>query len=231
VEEHLRNADGRLFRSYHLDEPSIPAFLEDYAFFAWGLTELYLASADSSYLDAALRYTRDMLRLFGDGTGGGLYDTGSDAEEVLIRMKRSLDDVTPSGNSVAAMNLLRLGRITSDNLLLKEGEQILRAFMASAARQPSGYLHMLGAWNYFLDHGTEVTLVFREKGDEFSNMVRTLHRRYIPNLTLRFVPEGEDAAGRKTVDGRPSAHVCAGGACMPPAVGVEGLEKALDDVL
>ncbi len=230
VEEHLRNADGRLFRSFHLDKHSIPGFLEDYAYLVWGLTELYLASADSSYLDAALRYTRDMVRLFGNGTDGGLYDTGSDSEEVLIRMKRSFDDVTPSGNSVAAMNLLRLGRITSDNLLIKKGEQILRAFMGNAARQPSGYLHMLEAWDYFLVHGVEVTLVFREKDDEFSGMVRAVHRRYFPNLTLRFGPEGEDAMGRKTVDGRPTAHVCAGGTCMPQAVGVEGLEKALDDV-
>jgi uncharacterized protein YyaL (SSP411 family) len=228
VEENLRTADGRLLRSFHLGKPAIPAFLEDYAFLAWGLTELYRATADPAYLDAALRHAGDMLRLFGNGSDGGLYDTGPDAEEVLVRMKRSFDDVTPSGNSVAAMNLLRLGRITSDDLLAKEGEWILRAFMGNAARQPSGYLHMLGAWDYFLDHGMDITLVFREEGDEFSNMLRTLHRRYIPNLALRFVREGEDAEGRKTVDGRPTAHICAGGACMPPAAGVEELEKALD---
>ncbi len=230
VEEHMRDADGRLFRSFHLGEPSIPAFLEDYAFFGWGLTELYRATADSGYLDAALCYTRDMLRLFGDVSGGGLYDTGSDAEEVLIRMKRSFDDVTPSGNSAAAMNLLRLGRMTSDRELAKEGERILRAFMGNASRQPSGYLHMLEAWDYFLDHGVDVTLVFREKGDEFRDMLRAVHRRYIPNLTLQFIREGDGREGRTTLSGRPTAHICGGGACLPPAAGVEELEKALDEM-
>jgi len=226
VERHMRNADGRLFRSFHLGEPAIPAFLEDYAFFTWGLTELYRATADPGYLDAALRHTRDMLRLFGDGSGG-LYDTGADAEEVLMRMKRSFDDVTPSGNSAAAMNLLRLGKITFDEELAKEGEQVLRTFMGNAARQPSGYLHMLGAWDYFLDHGVDVTLVFREQGDEFRDMVRAVHQRYIPNLTLRFAREGEDPEGRTTANGRPTAYICGAGACMPPAAGVEGLEKTL----
>ncbi|HEX2769815.1 MAG TPA: thioredoxin domain-containing protein [Geobacteraceae bacterium] len=231
LEGHLSDSSGRLQRSYHLGGSSIPAFLEDYAILAWGLTELYRVTADASYLDGALRCTSEMLRIFGNGTGGGLYDTGSDAEEVLMRMKRSFDDVTPSGNSVAAMNLLRLGRITSDDNLVREGEGILRAFMATAAGQPSWFLHLLCAWDFFRSQGTEITLVYREKSEEFHAMLRAVHRRYIPDLTLRFVREGEESKGLKTVKGKPTAHICAGGACLPPAAGVKGLEKALEGVL
>ena len=231
LEGNMRDSSGRLQRSFHLGESSIPAFLEDYASLAWGLTELYLATADASYLHGAIRYTREMLRIFGDGTGGGLYDTGSDAEEVLMRMKRSFDDVTPSGNSVAAMNLLRLGRMTSDDTLVSEGENILRTFMANAAQQPSWFLHLICAWDFFRSQGTEITIVYREKNEVFRGMLRAVNKRYIPDLVLRFVREGDESEGLKTVKGKPVAHICAGGACLPPATSVKGLEKTLDGVL
>ena len=143
----LQDADGRLLRSYHHGDVSVPAFLEDYACFVDGLIRLYEATVEQSYLDHALRLTRDMLRLFGDEQGG-LYDTGSDTEAVLIRKKSADDGVTPSGNSVAAMNLLRLGRITGDEALLREGERLLRAFMGSVIKQPGAYLCFLAGLEF-----------------------------------------------------------------------------------
>lgn len=223
----LRDSGGRLFRSHHLGEASVPAFLEDYAFLGWGLIELYCATGEPEYLDEALRLSLGMIGLFGDQAGGGFFETGADAEQVLARMKRAYDDVTPSGNSVAAMNLLRLGRILSDDFLVREGERCLEAFLPGAARQPSGFPHLLSAWDFLTGDPLEITLVFREQGAELREMVKTLCRRYLPNLVLRYVPEGEDVEGRTTVDGRAVAWICARGACLPPAAGPEELAERL----
>jgi uncharacterized protein YyaL (SSP411 family) len=231
IEEHLRDNSGRLFRSFHLGEPSIPAFLEDHSFYAWGLIELYQATADPSHLETARRVTGQMLKLFGDKSGGGFFDAGSDAEEVLVRMKRAYDDVTPSGNSVAAMNLLRLGKITSDESLSSEGERTLRTFMGGAAGQPSGFLRLLDAQDFLLGQGVDITLVFRETGEELRRMIRSVYSKYIPNLTMRFIQEGDDVNGRIAVDGKTTAYVCAGSACRPPAAGPEALEKVLNEAL
>ena len=103
--------------------------------------------------------------------------------------------------------------------------------MPGSARQASGFPHLLGAWDFLHRSGVEITLLFREKGDELRDMVRSLYRRYIPNLILRFVREGEDASGRTAIKGRPTAWVCAGGACRPPAVGPVELDKTLDEAL
>jgi len=226
----LRDSGGRLFRSHHLGEASVPAFLEDYAFLAWGLIELYCATGEPEYLDESLRLTRSMIGLFGD-QAGGFFETGADAEQVLVRMKRAYDDVTPSGNSVAAMNLLRLGRLLSDDFLVREAERTLEALLPGAARHPSGFPHLLSAWDFLSADPVDVTIVFREKGDELRWMVKTVCRRYLPNLVLRFVREGEDVQGRTTVDGTAVAWICAKGACLPPAAGPEELEARLGEAL
>jgi hypothetical protein len=124
IREHLQGAGGRHLRSFHRGEGSVPAFLEDYAFYVHGLIGLYEATLDRAWLNEALRLSDDMLRIFGDKEGG-LYDSGYDAEEVLIRKKSAADVVTPSGNSMAAMNLLRLGRISFGDALVGEGKRIL----------------------------------------------------------------------------------------------------------
>jgi uncharacterized protein YyaL (SSP411 family) len=226
-----RNSSGRLFRSWHLGEASVPAFLEDYAFLAWGLIELYEATGKSGYLNDALRLTVEMVRLFRDDEHGGFYDTGSDAEEVLIRMKGSYDDVVPSGNSVAALNLVKLGKILRDDAMIREGERTLRAFKLNIEQQPSAYPYMLNSFDYFLGPDVEITIARSDKDDDFIAMLQVISQKFIPNLVLRFVEGDEDVSGFKAEGGRTTAYICAKGACSPPATGRQELQRTLDEVL
>jgi uncharacterized protein YyaL (SSP411 family) len=99
-----------------------------------------------------------MLRLFGSTDRGGLFETGSDAEQLPVRARSAYDGVIPSGNSVAAMDLLRLGRILDDQALREAGESLLRGFMGGVARQPAGYLHFLAAYDFLLGPEVEIVL-------------------------------------------------------------------------
>ena len=143
VGKKLRAANGRLLRSIHQGETSVPAFLEDYAFLCWGMIELYQADGEPAALDNALGLAREMLDLFHDDTDGGFFDTASDADQVLMRMKNIYDGAVPSGNSIACLNLLRLGMICSDEALKVEGERSLHAFMGSAVVQPVAHLQLV----------------------------------------------------------------------------------------
>jgi uncharacterized protein YyaL (SSP411 family) len=231
VLEKLCTTSGRLLRSYHLGEASVPAFLEDYAFFTLGLTELYQTTGKSAYLNDALRLTGEMTILFRDEAQGGFFDTGSDAEEVLVRMKSSHDDVIPSGNSVAALNLLRLGKITADDALLREGSRTLQAFMEEVGRFPSAYPQMLVAFDYSLGPDVDITLAYTERDSELMSMLRLIAEKHIPNLVMRLVEGGDEAAGYRASGGKTTAYVCAAGACRPPAVGAEELKQTLAGVL
>ena len=227
IECRLVNPEGRLVRSRHAGRVGAPAFLEDYAFFVRGLIALHQATLDERFLTAALRYTSEMLRLFSDPTdtglvNSGLFDTGSDVEPALVRMKGISDGVIPSGNAVAALNLLRLGRITGDEGLCQRGAGIVAAWSGNVARVPVNHLHLLGAVDFLEHDRIEIDLAGKRDSGATAGMLRALHRRYLPGLSIRF-SEGPKAE-------RTTASVCAAGACRPAVDTVEELERLLDDL-
>jgi uncharacterized protein len=219
IEENLVLPDGRLLRSYHGGRGSVPAFLEDYAFLIWGLVELHQTTLSERFLERALRHAREMHRIFGD-EAGGFFDAGSDAEEVLLRTKSAHDGVIPSGNSVAAIDLIRLGKITGDAEYLHQGESAIRAFAGELERQPANHLQFIQGVDLLLGDETVVTIAGGGEAER-RGLLREVHRRFIPGLTIRSEPEGEGPA---------EARVCAVGACRPPVRSPEELGKLLDSL-
>ncbi len=105
----LRRADGRLLRSYLNGASDIPAFLEDYAFLASGLLDLYEATLDRNWLTEARQLAEDMLRLFRDPDSGEFTLTGHDAEQMPTRVSSDHDGVTPSARARTAHRSLPAG--------------------------------------------------------------------------------------------------------------------------
>ncbi len=222
IETRLVNPLGRLLRSWHAGRQGAPAFLEDYAFFVRGLIALHQATLQQRFLTEALRWTTDMLRLFTDPASRALFDTGSDTEPALVRMKGITDGVIPSGNAVAALNLLRLGRITGDEELTRRGREIVSACSGSMARAPVNHLWMLAAVDLLEQGWIDLELSGERGSSATAEMLRVVHRRYLPGMVLRFTPRD----GERTV-----VALCGAGACRPPVATVEALEKLLEELL
>jgi uncharacterized protein YyaL (SSP411 family) len=225
IDTQLTTPEGRLLRSSHQGNADVPAFLEDYSFYVWGLIELHQATLEQEFLDRALFLSEEMLRLF-DGAGGeGLHETGHDAEQLPVRQQSIHDGVLPSGNSVASFDLFRLGRITGDDRFLRVGKVIVKSFMGDVARQPVSSLHLLAAADYH--SGPEMTITLAGERDELGELLHTIHGRFLPDLALRHGKEGE---GFPSVGGLPTAYVCAMGACRPPVTGAAELGALLDSL-
>lgn len=220
INRDLRLSGGRLLRSIHRGEGRVAAFLEDYAALLTGVINLYEATLEKRYLDEACSLARDMLRLF-SGDGPGLYDTGNDADTVLMRGRQAYDGVIPSGNGLAAAGLVRLGRIVDDERLTESGEEIVRAFIAGAWSQPSAHLQTLMALDLLRGPVVEVTIAGGGKG-EFSAMLAEIGRRFVPGLVLK----KESARGEDI-----TASVCAAGACRPRAASPGELGRLLDGII
>jgi len=108
--EKMRTPDGLMHR--YREDASISAYLNDYAFLIWGLIELYESTFDVKFLRKAIEMNDELIEKFWDGKDGGFYFTSDDG--VLLRQKEGNDGAIPSGNAVSMLNMLRLGRITSD---------------------------------------------------------------------------------------------------------------------
>jgi uncharacterized protein YyaL (SSP411 family) len=229
IRKRLLEPNGCLLHCHYAGESSIHGFLEDYTFFIWGLIEMYEATLEEEYLTDAITFSKEVLRLFADEFSYGLYDTASDAENVLVRKKSVVDGIVPSANSVAAMIFLRLGKITAKKMFIKEGEGILRSMMGDLLAQPAAYIHSVAALDYLRGPDTDITLVGKRNDPETEEMLRSISVRFIPGLALRFKDPETENTDYKSIEGRTTAYVCSREICRAPVAGRAALEKLLDE--
>ena len=105
--ESLKDADGRLLRTYRNGNAKLKGYLEDYAFLVDGLLTLYEATFEPKWLWEAKGLAESMLDLFWDDDSASFYSTGHDHEELLVRPQEFSDNALPSGASAAALALQR----------------------------------------------------------------------------------------------------------------------------
>jgi len=237
IEAKLVRPDGRLLARYRDGEAAFPAYLDDYAFLAWGLLELYEATYQARHLDAALKLVREMDRLFGDSNAGGYYFSATDGETLLARPKEAYDGAMPSGNSVAALVLLRLGRITGDPKLEQAAEKLFRAFAGLVARIPSVHTQLLGALDFALGPTREIVIASGPEDSEAAAMAATVGSRFLPrDVALWNRPPEQKlletiapfVKAQTAVRGAAAAYVCESYACKAPVTTASALAALLD---
>ena len=140
INTRLKREDGRLYARFRDGEADIPAFLDDYAFLQWAYIELYESTFEPEFLKDAVSIYNEIERLFSDTENGGFFFYGNDAEKLISRPKDAYDGAVPSGNSVMAMNLLRLFRMTGNIMYVENYEKQLKAFSGQVSLSPSAYV-------------------------------------------------------------------------------------------
>jgi uncharacterized protein YyaL (SSP411 family) len=235
--EQMRTPQGRLYRRWRDGEVAVFGFLEDYAFLVWGLIELYEATFRVRYLEEAIHLNQEMIELFGEKERGGFYFSGKDNESLITRSKELYDGATPSGNSVAALNLLRLARMTGKMDLEKEVEGLLRVFSSTVTEAPMAFTQFLNFLDFYLGPSQEIVLVGDPDWETTRSMIAAIQRKFQPNKVLLF--RGEDDTGKKLADFCPfvegmksigrkaTVYLCEGYSCKTPLTDLTSLREAL----
>ena len=226
IEEHL-TVEGRLMARWREGETRHKAYIDDYAFMLWACHELYSASLDPAYLTKAKKLARAMKELFWDKENGGYFFYGSDSEELIIRPKEIYDGAMPSGNSVAARELMRLARLTGEPEHETRAAQLIAAFASQVKSHPAGYCHLMQAVQFAVAPGKEV-VVLGDWGDKDTRrLLNTLQQKFMPEISWLAAQNPKDltdvapfAAGLKP-DPRPSVHVCENFACSQPETDID----------
>ena len=226
--------DGRrLLRTLYQDTAYHEGTLEDYSYFAQALLDLFESGFESRYFRAAVELIERMIELFWDSEVGGFFYS---VENVggISRIKQGVDNVMPSGNSVAALTLLRLHDYTGEARYLELVEKILRSFYEEISHTPAEYTTMLRALTYFLGPRTEIVLV--GGGDDLKELLRVAHAKYRPlGALVTVTPENSKeilelipvARGKETVGGKAAAYFCENYTCRFPVTSPEELGKML----
>ncbi|UCG51663.1 MAG: thioredoxin domain-containing protein, partial [Candidatus Latescibacterota bacterium] len=235
----MMSADGRLFHRFRDGEVLVPGFLDDYAFLVWGLIELYETTFDIDHLKVALTLNGILDRDFWDTERGGYFFSPRDGEAMITRVKEVYDGAVPSGNSVAMLNLVRLGRMTATPELEDQAEKIGRVFYDDVTRSPSTFTLLMTAFDFGAGPSRELIIVGDPGSADTGAMLRAVHTTYSPTVVLLFKPSDEKdpeisriaefTSSHETPDGKATAYVCSNYACKLPTTDIDAMLGLLNE--
>ena len=232
----MRDKDN-LYHRYRDGEVAIPAFLDDYAFLIHGLLELYETTFLVDYLETAISLTDKLIGHFWDKENGGFYLTSDKAEELLIRKKEIYDGAVPSGNSVAMLNLLRLGRITAKPEYETKAWSIAKAFSGTVSHSSAAHTMFMQALDFAIGPTAEVVIVGDRESDDTLEMLEAIGKQFISGKVVIFRPAGERepeitrlvpySLNLMAENGKPTAYVCHNNRCELPTTDTEKMLQLL----
>jgi len=233
--------DGRLKRFYRDGRAVEQGFLDDYAFFVLGLLDLYEATFDPKWLVDARELAMQMIDLFSDEEGAAFYLTAKDAERLIVRSKPAYDGAIPSGNSVAALALLRLGLITMDDKITHRADKLIDAFSGQLTQSPISLSAMLNALDLRIGPTQEIIIAGGGDQTQTKQMLKLIRGSFLPNAVLLLHPPGEAGKeierivpfleGQLPMDNKVTAFLCENYVCRKPVNEIEALEKVLAGII
>ena len=227
--------DDFLLHSYKDGQAKLLGYLDDYAFLAVGLLDLYEAMFERSYLDRAIQLTDIMLREFWDERDGGFFFTGKSHEQLISRAKPIFDASIPSGNAMATQLLLRLNYSTGKDQYRASAEKILRSYYDAMESQPFGFAHMLCALDLYLQGAKEIVIVGNPDEAAVRKFIDEINSIYLPNKVILTVRPGASLSqisplleGKTALDGKPTVYVCENSTCSAPVTSAAELRSLLE---
>jgi uncharacterized protein YyaL (SSP411 family) len=209
-------ANKRLLHRWREGSAGITATLEDHAFFIYGLLDLYEATFEDKYLAAAQSLADDMIRLFSD-PGGGFYMTSTDAEGLIIRPKEAYDGAIPSGNSAAALVLLKLSAFIKSETYRSKAEALFNSFAFSISQAPWAFCFLLSALDYHLEGPMDIAFQGKKDDPTVIRMLTVLYKHFIPSKAVMLVPSNKSG----------QVNICYQGVCKLPIDNLDDFEKEI----
>ncbi len=225
------DAHGELARTADGAQAGTPAVLDDYAFLAAGLVELFQATGKSMYLEQATSLVTLALARFGRADGGWYLTSGA-SQEPLGRRFETYDGVEPSGNSSLISTLEALAALTGRDEFSRAADRALARY-AGLIRQRA--LDMAG-WldDALLARGPFYELVIAGTSPALSSVWNELLASWVVGAqvpssgpTAGLVSAMPTVAEKRGLNNAALAYVCVHGACQRPTPLPEALRKEL----
>ncbi|WP_244897365.1 thioredoxin domain-containing protein [Marinococcus halophilus] len=230
IETRLQDQNGRFKARWKDGDVQYDAYVDDYANMIWASTELYASTWKPEYIEKASVWAETMVSYYYDQENGGFFLTASDGESLLFRPKEAFDGAAPSGNSVAAVQLMRLARLSGKMEFERIAEKTWEAFSASIEQAPTAFGHLMQGLVLF--HGDRKEVVIRPAQDDEAFRVKTyIQRAFHPEVTSlaaeletdlsRAAPFAEDYPVQ---NGKTTIYVCRDFSCHAPVHSTESMK-------
>jgi uncharacterized protein YyaL (SSP411 family) len=235
----MSRTDGRLLHTSRHGHAKLDAYLDDYSYFINSLVTLYEATFNERWIDHAVRLADLMIKHFADNDRGGFFFTADDHEQLIARNKDLHDASVPSGNAMAAIALLRLGKLCGKPEYLDASARTLASARSVTERMPTAVGQMLIALDLYLGPSSELVLIggTNEKANQES--IAALQKSFLPRAVSAYrnsaAPQTAQKsrsldplfAGRETPNAEATLYICQNFTCQAPIVGLAHIQSAI----
>jgi len=212
-----RPRTGTLYHRWRDGARDNVQLLDGYAFLLAGALSLYEVTLEPRHLDFSIALSEAMLEKFYDSENGGFWQSASDAKDLILRVKEDYDGAQPSGNSVAIMALLKLGRITERNDFIEAAEKSLRSFATRLQQLPQAVPYLLQALDFSLEEPRRAVIAGDPRSAQAGELLHAVHSVYQPNkVVLGNAGAVEPFAKTLPAKNGPMVFLCTGTSCQPP---------------
>jgi hypothetical protein len=228
-----RTSEGALLRTSRQGRAHLNGVLEDYAYLAEGLIDLYEACGQDRYLTAALQLGVRMVNSFRDEGQGGFYTTAKTHETLIIRAREGADGATPSGNAVAVSGLARLSFHYNRQDLREAAIGGIRAYGRQMARYPRAFAKSLAAVDLLAEGPIELAFVGVSHDPGLEALQLAVREVFLPHRVIassdgRGTPSGHPLlAGKGLVEGKAALYICRNFSCQRPITDPQEVIEAL----
>ena len=228
-----RTPEGTLLRTSRQGRAHLDGVLEDYAYLAEGLIDLYEACGQERYLIAALQFGERMVDSFRDEEQGGFYTTAKTHEKLIIRAREGADGATPSGNAVAVSALARLSFHYGRQDLREAAIGGVRAYGRQMARYPRAFAKSLAVMDLLAEGPIELAFIGAANDPGLEALQLTVREVFLPHRVIASsdgtgTPSGHPLlADKRLVEGKAALYICRNFSCQRPLTDPEEVTEAL----
>ncbi len=229
----LSRPESRLWRTYRTGHAHLNACLEDYAYAAEAMLDVYEATGRERYLHEAISLAERILEDFEDREHGGFFTTPNNHEALIIRGREGADGATPSGNAVAASALARLSFHCDREDLRQAATNAIRAYGQQIRQMPRGFSKSLMVLDLLLRGPVELAVVGTPGDKGYDQLRSAVNACFVP---YRILAHRQDLkresthpllAGKTLVNGKAALYVCKNFACQAPITDPQSVPSAL----
>ena len=233
----LQARNGRLLHEHGNSPAQLIGNADDYAFLIYGMLELYEAVFDVNFLKTAIKLNNDVILHFWDQKVGGFYFTADDGEKLPVQQKEIYDGAIPSGNSVAVLNLLWLGRITANDDFEDKAVKTGQSFYSDVGNLPSAHSQILVALDFSLCPSFEIVIAGDPNSKETGKMLEAIRSKFVPNKIIILRPTDQESPEidsiasfierYSSIDEKTTVYVCYNFNCELPTTDVGNVRKRI----
>ena len=226
---------GKLKHSYKDGNATVDGFLLDYAAVIEGLLSLHQATLQSEWLVHAIKLGEMMIEKFWDSQNALLFDATLEQKDLFVRPRHIFDDAVPSGASTACLAMLKLARITENELFRQVAVQSLQSVAELMQKYPLGLSNWLCALDFYLSQAKDIIIVGSKDEAATLELLETVCSKWLPDKVVIAYDPGAPSPisdlklleNRQMIAGKTTVYVCEGSSCKNPVSDVDSLKTIL----